>query len=563
MPTHQFGVDPLTEWNGKSFVALGNKNDQLSDQSKNDLQSKLSRKFGANHPDIWGTLGWREQEHFDVTGSVTYSKSFNDNSSGPTLDEIENIYNINPLSENPDFLVKERYINFDETHFNFSRQEFSYDDIPELRLTLFVEKGEGALVYYEHGLKGEHNEKEAMVDYILPQQTDKEYSTNRDRLDYFFPILSYNTTELSADEKTLRLTDKQMPTSFVVKVLTFKRKPSESNDFLKEVTTAINSLVKKDYAALGGQVADTVLDKSTHYLGSKKYQLLRYDRTQNAFLSTKGEELDTSKKTLLLVHGTFSSTAGSYGELYSAGNNLLDDLLDNDCFEQIIGFDHPTISHDVFQNATQLYQYLNGVHFEHPVSVLGYSRGALLAKWLGSDPLNNHFEVDKVMTFSGANGVGYFEKAKYVSKGLSALKKMLPSTIGKLITAIAQYSVNYFLNMPGCLQMTPGKPRLTKVLNATQVNPAISYQAVAADWNRSLQPKWYKRWIAMGVDAIIMLILGRKHDWVVGFKEQQITPSSHSKPAISITSMHTKNFVPGYPKPDTRTLITNYFCLED
>src|SRR5665648_109834 len=67
-------------------------------------------------------------------------------------------------------------------------------------------------------------------------------------------------------------------------------------------------------------------------------------------------------KILLFIHGTFSSTVGSYGVLPSTaqGQKLL--VAAKDSYDAIVGFDHLTLSRDPLENATDLLARLKARH---------------------------------------------------------------------------------------------------------------------------------------------------------------------------------------------------------
>lgn len=92
---------------------------------------------------------------------------------------------------------------------------------------------------------------------------------------------------------------------------------------------------------------------------------------------------DRTPRVLLFVHGTFSSTLGSFGHLGATvwGQAFLEDAVAR--YDAIIGFDHLTLSEDPLQNATHL---LNGLE-NSPVSALdidaiSFSRGGLVLRSL-------------------------------------------------------------------------------------------------------------------------------------------------------------------------------------
>lgn len=86
-------------------------------------------------------------------------------------------------------------------------------------------------------------------------------------------------------------------------------------------------------------------------------------------------------RTLLLVHGTFSSIENFLGELNAtdnaAGRAFLADALRD--YEQVLGFGHPTLSVSPILNAVDLASLFAGVRSE--VHVVAHSRGGLVTRW--------------------------------------------------------------------------------------------------------------------------------------------------------------------------------------
>lgn len=87
---------------------------------------------------------------------------------------------------------------------------------------------------------------------------------------------------------------------------------------------------------------------------------------------------------LLLVHGTFSSTVGSFGALgvMPKGIDFLTRALDE--YDAVLGFDHPTLSVDPLENARSLLARLRKVKWGRPprIDILAFSRGGLVARSL-------------------------------------------------------------------------------------------------------------------------------------------------------------------------------------
>jgi pimeloyl-ACP methyl ester carboxylesterase len=87
---------------------------------------------------------------------------------------------------------------------------------------------------------------------------------------------------------------------------------------------------------------------------------------------------------LLFIHGTFSSTRGSFGALglTEGGKALLERAAAK--YDQVIGFDHPTLSVDPRHNADDLVAALEQISGGHPlhIDVVSYSRGGLVYRAL-------------------------------------------------------------------------------------------------------------------------------------------------------------------------------------
>jgi pimeloyl-ACP methyl ester carboxylesterase len=551
MASFTFNQDSRFDGFNNNFVILGKKWEILSQEEKEKVLLRIDKKSTEILEEIWGTLGWKSDNPFTLNGTIHYSENGNHKSKGATLKEVENIWEFNPLAAGKGF-VKERYINFDDLEFEFPTSTMKANSLPKLRLTVFLQEDEGALVYYQHSDKGNFNDDEAEVEYILPEATDSTNSTKRNRLTYYFDVIPKSFEEDDKKPGYIKLAEGELDTSFIVKILTFKRNPLHPKELINE---AINTL---NVNAIGNEAIHK-------RYGQSKYRLLKYDVLQGDFIDNP--TIDPEAKTLLLVHGTFSSTMGSYGDLYlkkfDKETCFLEKLLTDKIYDQIIAFDHPTITHDVFQNSRELYQFLGNTVFTQPVDVVGTSRGALFAKWLAADTANRHFVTNKVMTFSGANGVGYYTSGEHINLALKVWKKLaVPGT--KFIAVLAQFSADFFLKQPGNRQMKPNSKRLKRVLDAHPLSTTTRYQCVAADWDKKLPHEKWKKAPTILLDAVIKLVLGRKHDWVVGTEQQKISPSGYSEPVINIKSVHVKNLDLDYvkdvrlKKTDTHQLIYDF-----
>lgn len=544
----------------KSFLLLGSDVNTDNDSNTTELELKINRASFVTPETIWGTLGWKGQDnYFDLKGKIHFSEYGIEHYKESKNEQVRNIWTINPLSQSSNFSVLERTINLDDILFDLDHLECTYEDIPALRLTLFIQPEEGAIVYYEHNSPNPSSTTSPVIEFILPQE-----KKDKDRQDYYIPINPKFDIDYNELNKKLILTPKKETANFTIKILTFQRHDLIPTDLFHEAKNQINlwtkTRQKKQFSGL-----ETLRKKAPRpiypYLGDSKYAMWKFDANNNTFIPasfSKEPEKDLilfNKKTLLLIHGTFSDTPGSYGKLYNTNGTVLKELMDKNHYQQIIAFDHPTISRNVFDNSHELYRQIGSNHFDKPVDILGYSRGGLLSKWLACDD-NPAFKVGKILNFSPAKGVGYFEKAEYVGKVLSVMKYLMPSAVGKLITFLAQESASFFLDQPGCLQMKPDSLPLTKVLDAKFKHSSTSLKNIAADWDKSLINSFILRIGGTSFDNVLKYILGSKHDWVVGFEEQKSGPH----PYQSIVSMHTKNFDKDYvASHDIHKMIYDFF----
>ena len=101
---------------------------------------------------------------------------------------------------------------------------------------------------------------------------------------------------------------------------------------------------------------------------------------QSFAATTEGLKASYSKRTLLIVHGTFSSSANILGELAATpkGRAFMHDAL-KAYGGQVLVFDHPTLSVSPFLNALDLGRRLAGT--TGSLDVIAHSRGGLVTQW--------------------------------------------------------------------------------------------------------------------------------------------------------------------------------------
>lgn len=549
MRTIDLGQRPrLSDRINRDFLLLGDATIEQEPMLSDTIMPKIRKEIVSKVPGLWGTLGMMNDTPVTWEGLLNLSEYGNENSQGATLDEIHLIQAANPHLKADNLKVIERFISFEDVLFQFPK-EFAANEIPRFRLTLMVEPNEGALVYYEY--YDENAPEEKTISYIMPQATDEDNTVDkRDRLTYFFDALPPKQIidNEGNKEKPLLLSNMSSGIKFLIKALTYKRGQYKLSD-----------------EAVKNQLSNIAETFKT--LFEKHPDLLVYDVKSNYFRKEcTGADVDTTLKTLLLIHGTFGSTESSYGSLISSF--WLKKLIEKKIVEQVIAFDHPTVFEDAQSNINTLLGYFKGMKFSYPVDVMGSSQGGLLAQYLANLPADEKpFEVGNVALVASANGVEYVNTAYGLEKILSILKVVCKGSQPALafICALAQNSVKFVVKQPGIDLMKPGSNRLNQILNNTPATKSTVYLPVIDDYTNELvkDEPFIKRMAALGLDLVIRLILGKYNDWVVQTENQFRVPQNY----CAIPSYDPTNFVPYiYPaihgkcldRKDTRDAIETF-----
>lgn len=150
------------------------------------------------------------------------------------------------------------------------------------------------------------------------------------------------------------------------------RRGLDGGTVLKEVSVPV--LQPNEYMAA---LTDTDLKLNRDCLAG----LRLVKATAKGFAQTReGLKAKYSGKTLVIVHGTFSSSDNSLGEYAAtdAGQRFLNDALKH-YNGQVLVFDHPTLSVSPFLNALDLSRALAGSTGE--IDVIAHSRGGLVVRW--------------------------------------------------------------------------------------------------------------------------------------------------------------------------------------
>ncbi len=499
----------------QQFLYLGDENFINTAVGASFVSQKINKLHTGFQEKFWGTLGNFDNSRIQWRGELLHSREGQFESEGITRELKEDLIKALGTTELNTHQIRERFISFDGVDFP--------DDLREnkaLRLTLFLNPNEGALVYYQlfdadeaDPDMGSH--KGFDYDFIQPEATKNDAGLidfnvdKRDRLSYQIELLpKFLPAEAGSAERVRN--------RFVVKVLTF----------LREAATA-ESIIERSEARL--------------FKSEERYRLLVFNRDNDAFEAPDPvrNPLFSDRLTLFLIHGTFVDTEASYEALLSRSNgkaSLLKRYLESEDtpHTQAIAFDHPTLFDDAAENCQRLMKALGvyepGFVFRTKVDVIGTSRGALVAKYLAmafeqNNGSNPRVPVGKIVTVSGANGCGYLSKGKFfINTLLKLLKKGSPAQLA--LVNMAQLSIKYLSTRAGLDLMTPDSARLNSILNyQPPANSGVSVLPISADFEveraASLGKKLAAFFLRVG-DKAVQQLLGREHDFVIGTREQQM-----------------------------------------
>lgn len=509
-----------------TFVILGS--DRVKDDTKvkRRAMNRISKKTETKVNDFWGTLGYANDLAIDWGGYINVSSFGNKDFAGVVSQEVEFITQCYPNLKRSKSIT-ERYIDLRNLEIPFP-DVFLLEEIPKLRLDVMLGKDEGAIVFYQNN---RNSNKANYVEYIQPQPTDSSNSVDqRDRLKYIFEAIpKYEIVPVDDMPNLFKLGVNRINEPFIIKVITFKR-PVE--------LAAEGELTSHDVVTSAhNQIAKGIVK----YKYQKPHNLLVFSRSKNQFVLARANDIKTDKRTLLLIHGTFSDTHGSFGDLYKKKNSVLSELSDSkykNHYEQIIAFDHPTLFMGAQDNIDELFKCMNVLNigsFKSEVDVMGTSQGGLLVQYLAN--LNqDRIKVGKAVLIASANGVGYLSAGEHISMFLSVLRKVMVRT-GKahlaMVSALAQHSIDFLLKQPGIQIMTPNHDRLNEIICKTPVSKQTSYLPLIDAYDKSIVSARFRvieRLKRLGAEIIYAgtkPFLGNPNDWVVGTKNQFLVPSTH------------------------------------
>ncbi|HUE89314.1 MAG TPA: CHAT domain-containing protein [Vicinamibacterales bacterium] len=215
-------------------------------------------------------------------------------------------------------------------------------------------------------------------------------------------------------------------------------------------------------------------------------------------------------RVLLLVHGTFSSTIGSYGALAGTpwGQALLNAAFAH--YDAVLGFDHATLSDDPTSNATELLAALEALDTPHPLhlDVVAFSRGGIVFRTLVEHLLPKstaQVQVKRAVFVACTNAGTVLAEPEnwhtlvdlYTNAAVAAFKLMtlLPQTtaaaliLGELVQGLGAFvkhlATHATSDVPGLAAMRPDGEFITTLNRRQEGQPeagAVSYFAITSEF---------------------------------------------------------------------------------
>lgn len=180
----------------------------------------------------------------------------------------------------------------------------------------------------------------------------------------------------------------------------------------KSVDSGITRAGQEAIRALARKIESSIINDGGLYRAREiREQLLDSQQSgqwqEKLFETITPEEIDPSKPILLLIHGTFSSTANGFAPLLTDDRDGFWNSLNDQFGEQIYAFDHRTLTESPIENARALCQSLPAGAQLHLIT---HSRGGLVGEFLArgeSERFDGRvFSDEELALFSGEDPDG-------------------------------------------------------------------------------------------------------------------------------------------------------------
>jgi hypothetical protein len=451
----------------------------ITDQDSLSILIKKILEKKADTSDFWATLGRQDNASISNSwkGAIVCSKVGNNsftNRGRKIQQEAEQLAALYSDVKPDVTTVTEKFISLKDVIFTDAASR-------KVRLTIMVNEGEHALTFLQHTDIADTTSQDGVFEYILPETVDP--VGKKDRITYLFDV----------PEKSI---DGAFQT--VIKVMTFKG------------AVTLKSTI--------GDVKDKLraLDNP--------YGIKLFDVATNKFVAIAdadvAKKIDPNKKTLLFIHGTISSIQKSYGDLFDSGNErtkttkfnwIQKNILGGGKYEQVIGFDHPSIVDSPQQNSDKLFSLLAGLTFSKTVDIITSSRGGLVGKCVACQ-VQNVFKVERVATVACANGVELLNTGQSLGRFFGIMRHIDQEPISKAALLLLQLVVKVALAQPGIKIMDKEDPELQVLRVKEPYNKETRFFPLCGDYK--LDGKHPVGW--KFVDLLLAgLMKDGHHDWVV------------------------------------------------
>jgi hypothetical protein len=245
-------------------------------------------------------------------------------------------------------------------------------------------------------------------------------------------------------------------------------------------------------------------------------------------------------KILLIVHGTFSKGQAIFSQLNDPANAKGRQLLGraDKIYNQILAFEHPTVSVSPMLNAVDLARAFAGS--EAAIDVVAHSRGGLVTRWwleafdhagqfrrailvgspLGGTSLVSPPHLRHLLSwFSNFN--------RYLAQGAGLAGNMIPFL--KVISALAQFTslvTSLAAKTPlvdAAIAMIPGLASMSRVANNFELDrlqgsqdSRLAYHAIKCQF-QPRDPGWkvWKYFVDSPVERAVNALFPNENDWVV------------------------------------------------
>ena len=275
-------------------------------------------------------------------------------------------------------------------------------------------------------------------------------------------------------------------------------------------------------------------------------------------LAEAGLSPDRNSRVLLLVHGTFDSTAGAFGGLAATepGREFLTQALA--AYDAVVGFDHRTLSVDPLENATELAALLTPFRGRQvTVDVVCHSRGGLTARSFVESVLPGlawRGKVDRAV-FVGATNAGthFADETRWAdladlytnlvaanARAIAALPGGAPIAaavvgavrgVGALVRWLASYATDPD-SVPGIAAMVPDGPFVISLNEDQPGQPRAGtpWFVVSSDFEVTVDdhpPEIPTAVVARLVDGVVDHVITGPNDLVVDVESMSAIDLSH------------------------------------